>query len=130
MKYQHHEKFQTYQSSMQYVCFDCRKGFKKYVDMLTESEKKQACPQCGENMYMAGIAFKAPKKEDKKQWDKVKLLILNEFVFYRDSEIEVPLKTPREALEFLERHKDTQVNKDKLKNRKSLIDRKKTSKKS
>ena len=109
---------------MQYVCFDCRKVFKKSIDIWKTEEKQQACPQCGERMFRAGIAFKAPKKEDKKQWDKVKLLITNGFVFYRDSAIGIPLKTPREAIAFLEKKGRNLVNTDELKNRKSLITRK------
>ncbi len=112
--------------SMQYVCLDCKKVFKKSIDIWKIEKEQRVCPQCGERMYRAGTAFKAPKKEDTKQWDKVKLLITNGFIFYKN--IGVPLKTPREAIAFLENDGKIRINTDNTRNRKSLIGRKKVSK--
>jgi len=46
------------------VCFDCRVGF----------EGTFVCPQCGGSLAYMGPNFRPPKKNNKKQWLKVKRL--------------------------------------------------------
>lgn len=51
-----------------HACFDCRKSWK-----LPE-ESSAVCPQCGKPVNWMGRAFKAPKKTDVEQWEKVEAL--------------------------------------------------------
>lgn len=50
-----------------WACFDCRKMFNLYRPL-------SLCPVCRQPMHNTGWDFKAPRKADKKQWEKVILL--------------------------------------------------------
>lgn len=70
-----------------YACFNCRRSFKrqstrlsKYMDKRGKLRLEQKfieqlpCPTCDGKAYWMGLAFKAPKIQDKAQWKKVELL--------------------------------------------------------
>ncbi len=59
-----------------YACFDCRKTWK----MHPGSDKK--CPDCGKSANEMGRSFKAPKRTDEEQWEKVATLWNNGFRFW------------------------------------------------
>ncbi len=58
------------------VCFNCRKSWKAeswsgFSSSFTDDRK---CQTCGGVAYGVGSNFKAPKKNNLKQWKKVRLL--------------------------------------------------------
>lgn len=68
-----------------YACFQCRKAFKQpNVLDLPEWERPRRdeqrvipCPECGEAMHNMGHAFKPPRRNAIKQWEKVEILFHN-----------------------------------------------------
>ena len=65
----------------QNVCFDCRKVFKKpdlpYIDELKVKDRKYyKCPECGNVMQYMGIHFRAPAKDNIKEWDRIYMCIV------------------------------------------------------
>lgn len=63
-----------------HACFKCSKSFKLSIE--SGKTKKNICPDCSGKIYEMGRNFKAPKKTDKKQWKKVKLLYSAGFRFF------------------------------------------------
>jgi hypothetical protein len=59
-----------------HACFDCRKSWK--VQMDTDA----VCPQCGAPLHDMGRTFRAPKKSDAEQWEKVRALWSAGFRFW------------------------------------------------
>ena len=66
----------------QFACFNCRKVFKYEVQpTLRQAKTRQdesmrqvdavVCPDCGQAMWLMGRKFKAPKRNNLKQWQKV-----------------------------------------------------------
>lgn len=53
-----------------YACFSCRKSFKKRFTL----ERDYHCPQCAGVLADMGGGFKAPRKGEQKQWQKVERL--------------------------------------------------------
>ncbi len=49
-----------------YVCFDCRVAFKRH--------SPGNCPNCGRELARMGLDFKAPSRNSRNQWRKVRLL--------------------------------------------------------
>jgi len=80
---------------MSWACFDCRKSFKC----------NSICPDCGKDLNCMGNAFKAPRKNNLKQWKKVKLLFENGIRFYKDSYITMP-KTYAQAKVFVKEKRE------------------------
>jgi DNA-directed RNA polymerase subunit RPC12/RpoP len=86
-----------------HACFDCRKSWKI-------SEKSSArCPECAGELKCMGRAFKAPKKADDEQWEKVRVLWNAGFRFvnhtrWRDSE-PYPGRL-RDVTDFIKRNAD------------------------
>lgn len=58
-----------------HACFECRKSWKVRVDT-------GACPQCGSCLREMGRTFKAPKRSDVEQWQKVQALWSAGFRFW------------------------------------------------
>jgi len=90
-----------YVREMQYACFSCRKVYKQpelrrvnghfIPSVQTRASKKKIeeinqnrfnCPQCGKPMEIMGRNFKAPRKENKREWNKVEILLQNGFRFF------------------------------------------------
>ena len=59
-----------------HACFECRKSWKVRADTGA------ACPQCGSCLHQMGRSFKAPKRSDAEQWQKVQALWLAGFRFW------------------------------------------------
>jgi len=53
-----------------HACFACRKSFKKSY----QPEKDYKCPHCAAPLAYMGRSFKAPRKGETKQWEKVRRL--------------------------------------------------------
>ncbi len=80
-----------------YACFECRKAFKQpfLIEKMTQKipqgvartttrviqHQTATCPQCHKPMNSMGFDFKAPKRSDKKQWEKVKQLFNAGFTY-------------------------------------------------
>lgn len=60
-----------------HACFYCRKSWKKH-----SSAEISVCPQCGGPLCIMGRSFKAPKRTDIKQWEKVRILWFQGFRFW------------------------------------------------
>jgi hypothetical protein len=68
--------------SLPFACFACRKVFKRRVDFVRPTEKKQVCSQCAGNLWFTGDAFRAPGVQNAKQWRKAEALIRNGVLFW------------------------------------------------
>ena len=97
--------------SISYVCFECRKSFKRLSASFMDKLK---CPNCGKDSHNVGKKFKAPKMTDDKGWELTKFLFKNGFNFYslyEDASHEVSgrnvfyPKTMDEAKEFVKKYK-------------------------
>jgi hypothetical protein len=72
--------YKTYKQ--RFACFACRKAFKRRrPDDVTPAVARSGrrleparCPQCRGVMHDMGMDFKAPRRTDAKQWEKVELL--------------------------------------------------------
>jgi DNA-directed RNA polymerase subunit RPC12/RpoP len=96
---------------MSFACFDCRKSFKREVDIYNVT-LELTCPECGNTSYNFGRHFKPPKKSDKEQWNKVRYLKEHGFWFQKirpdeNSVDSIPYPdTLDEAKEFVNKYKD------------------------
>ena len=81
-KYRHYTYFGGDETSTQFACFQCRKVFKRRVAFYRGEAENQTCLKCGSEMWFTGTAFKAPRRENVKQWSKAELLIKNGILFY------------------------------------------------
>ena len=79
------------------TCFHCRKVF-------AYGAERMICPQCGGPLHDLGRHFKAPRRNDLKQWQKVERLFQHGYVFdYNRSDYYVRLpKRLNEVDAFLE----------------------------
>lgn len=67
---------------LHFVCFDCRKSFKQaaYLNWSPNTRPQASdmrvvpCPQCGNEAHCLGKYFKAPPRNNIKQWQKLRLL--------------------------------------------------------
>jgi phage FluMu protein Com len=92
-----------------YACFTCRKVFKRHYDPNILEMK---CPNCGEISQNVGRNFRARKRGNKNQWEKIEFLVSNGFRFqsiYVDGKrISYP-DTLEEAKLFVEKYKDKAI---------------------
>jgi hypothetical protein len=51
-----------------HACFACQKSWKR------TGETEQGCPECGRPLALMGRSFRAPKKREDDQWEKVRRL--------------------------------------------------------
>ncbi len=73
-----------------FACFECRKVFKQVSRwelpesqrLIVGEQREINCPQCSGLMADMGFDFKAPKMNDIKQWEKVRLLFQHGYNFY------------------------------------------------
>lgn len=54
-----------------YICFNCNKTFRA-TDRHTSLKN---CPECGQTLRGVGMMFKAPRKQDKRSWKKLKEIL-------------------------------------------------------
>lgn len=85
-----------------HACFGCRKSWKVRADTLA------VCPQCAAPLSEMGRAFKAPKKSDAEQWEKVEALWRAGFRFWPiwSDAIEPLPDRLREVEDFVKRNPD------------------------
>jgi DNA-directed RNA polymerase subunit RPC12/RpoP len=82
-----------------HACFNCQKSFK------LSYEKEHICPDCGGKVYLMGRSFKAPKRNDREQWEKVQKLYALGFRFHSYGGDYTPLpERLREVDPFVEQH--------------------------
>ena len=115
-------KTKRYRYNLQHACFACCKVFK-----LPSTEKEQArsvwlsrrylagrdpaqplpeatphhCPECGGTLEMLGRAFRAPRRQDRDAWERVRLLVQGGCRFFSYSSGGYPAESTREVREFL-----------------------------
>lgn len=98
--------------NMAFACFDCCKSFKREFVLTEGVPKELTCPNCGGTSYNFGRHFKAPKKTDEKQWQKVKFLFDNGFRFQKiridsgDKDTVSYPETLEQAKEFVVKYKE------------------------
>lgn len=86
-----------------YVCFSCRKTFKKSLP-----SRRRLCPQCQQPMTNMGTDFKAPPQKDGRQWRKVQALARAGVYFFPREGDDLPGEAPATLAEvpgFLERRR-------------------------
>ena len=91
-----------------YICTDCRKSFKRKIlgDISTTNdteEKEPKCPACGQSTNWIGPKFRAPKSDDIKAWNSIKVLhdigLLN-FIGWANNYVDIP-ETKKSLNDFL-----------------------------
>ena len=97
---------------MSFACLECRKAFKRGLDLSRKCPETMKCPDCGGAAYNFGRHFKAPKKTDQKQWNKIRFLFENGFRFqkirigtHHHDTVAYP-ETLEDAKEFVIKYKD------------------------
>jgi DNA-directed RNA polymerase subunit RPC12/RpoP len=95
-----------------FVCLSCQKSFKRQSNAAKSVSDILPCPECGGPSYNFGRHFKAPKRTDKQQWQKIKFLFEHGFRFQKirkgsghHNTIAYP-ETLAEAKEFVVKYKD------------------------
>jgi hypothetical protein len=68
---------------MAFACLDCRKSFKRPVDIAEGVPEELPCPDCGDPAVNLGHHFMPPKKSDTRQWEKVRFLVEHGFRFQK-----------------------------------------------
>jgi DNA-directed RNA polymerase subunit RPC12/RpoP len=87
-----------------HACFSCQKSFK------LSYEKEHICPDCDNKIYLMGRSFKAPKRGDREQWEKVQKLYALGFRFHCYGGDYQPLpERLREVDRFVEQHPDHEL---------------------
>ena len=66
-------------SLVPYTCFQCRNTFKRPFERIFYRK----CPSCSAQAVFIDIRFKAPRKRDDKQWEKVRFLAEHGFYFQK-----------------------------------------------
>ena len=98
--------------NMAFACLNCRKSFKREFDLAKECPCELKCPECGGAAYNFGRHFKAPKKNDLRQWRKLEFLFEHGFRFQKirpvkNSQESAPYpETLEAAIEFVKKYKD------------------------
>jgi len=71
-------RFQNKNYRSKYVCFACRKAFKRLADPQPIPSRTIKCSECGNDAVLSGAKFRAPKKESENEWEMLEILyILN-----------------------------------------------------
>jgi DNA-directed RNA polymerase subunit RPC12/RpoP len=98
--------------NLSFACFVCRKSFKRKIESPLRKFDYKVCPNCGGKAFNLGRHFKAPKINDKKQWEKVKYLFDHGFRFQKIRPVKnciesIPYpETLEEAKEFVIKYKE------------------------
>ncbi len=97
--------------NMSFACLECRKAFKRHVD-IKNIPAQLACPQCGGPAHNFGRHFKSPRQVDARQWQKVRFLFEHGFRFQKirigsgHHETVTYPETLEEAKEFVVKYKE------------------------
>jgi hypothetical protein len=78
-----------------YVCFTCRKSFKRRLVGQELADKK--CPNCGGVAIGLSRKFKPPLRSDAAQWKKVEYLVAHGFRFFSQKDPRTGATTPYPA---------------------------------
>jgi len=103
--------------NMAFACFDCCKSFKREFVLTEGTPLELKCPNCGGVSNNFGRHFKAPKKTDKKQWQKIKFLYDHGFRFQKirvgpkDKDTVPYPETLEQAKEFVVKYKAYAIKK-------------------
>ena len=92
-----------------HACFHCRRSMKLSTNPSASGKPDLSCSLCGAPLHSMGRSFKAPKRTDREQWEKVQALWNAGFRFhsYRDCPEAEPLPDRlREVEEFIRRNRD------------------------
>jgi hypothetical protein len=98
--------------NMAFACLNCCKSFKREFVLTEGVPMELKCPECGGPSYNFGRHFKAPKKSDKKQWQKIKFLFEHGFRFQKirtgsgDKDTVPYPETLEQAKEFVVKYKE------------------------
>lgn len=98
--------------NMAFACLECCKSFKREFNLSEECPLTLKCPDCGGQAHNFGRHFKAPKKTDKKQWQKVTFLFEHGFSFQKirigsgHHDVVPYPDTLEQAKEFVEKYKE------------------------
>jgi DNA-directed RNA polymerase subunit RPC12/RpoP len=89
-----------------YVCFACRKSFKRTIDVNAPGLQDKVCPECGGKAVGLSRKFKAPARTDIAQWKKVEYLVRHGFRFFSLEGVDAVAypKTLAEARTFVRRY--------------------------
>jgi len=68
---------------MAFACLECCKSFKREFVLTDGVPMELKCSDCSGPSHNFGRHFKAPKKSDTKQWQKVKFLFEHGFRFQK-----------------------------------------------
>ncbi len=88
-----------------FICFDCRKVYKRKVATDfngTEDEHPASCPECGIQSTWIGPKFRPPKSDDIKSWNSIAVLSrigLLCFIGFANNQTVIP--TSKKALKTL-----------------------------
>ena len=93
--------FDSFRYKSKYICTDCRKSFKRKIlaDLTGDKEldeKDAKCPDCGGLTAWIGPKFRAPKTENTKAWNSIKVLRdmgLIHFFGWANNSVEIPEST-------------------------------------
>ena len=102
--------------NMAFACLTCCKSFKREFDLAEECPMTLKCPECGGSAHNFGRHFKAPKKSNKKQWDKIRFLLEHGFRFQKirvgsgHHDTVLYPETLEEAKEFVVTYKDYAIH--------------------
>lgn len=102
--------------NMAFACLKCCKSFKREFVLTEGVPLELKCPECGEPSFNFGRHFKAPKKSDKKQWQKIRFLFKHGFRFKKirvgsGDKDTIPYPANMEqAKEFVVKYKEFAIN--------------------
>jgi hypothetical protein len=90
-----------------YVCFTCRKSFKR-APIGQKGLPDKTCPDCGGVAIGLSRKFKAPSRLDAAQWEKVEYLVAHGFRFFSQTDAKTRVSVPypetlKDAREFVRR---------------------------
>lgn len=66
-----------------FACLTCRTAFKREINIAQTFPLELKCPKCSGTSHNFGRHFKAPKKTDIKQWEKIEFLFQHGFRFQK-----------------------------------------------
>ena len=96
-----------------YVCFACRKSFKRRIKPGVPGLPDKVCPECGGVAIGLARKFKAPARTDIAQWKKVEYLVRHGFRFFSlqgpEGVVAYP-ETLAEARAFVLRYRKREAN--------------------
>lgn len=74
-------RYAEYSYKTHFICIPCRKHWKGGGDGMRMEMHSLHCPHCGANGIDMGKDFKAPRRDDERQWRKLALLVERGLLF-------------------------------------------------